>query len=508
MADNNKPPEDDEAARKAFEEARREFDDEEELESESESKTDGRGGNGPDPPRKPTLRVIPGGKPATPKAWQVVTWLPTGENVVLEFMSEHGAEFRQAEGRAMTWDKRWDDDGHCSRLGRKVAEFCREICATKKKAIRDKLESARFINGVTGRVAQEVSIPIGTLDQARVINTPAATLERNAAGVWTPREHRRDDLCTKITRVAPVAGELTMWLGFLNLVMEGDHEMIDYLQRVAGYILSPSTSEQVFFFFYGTGGNGKGTFLRALAHVLGDYAATASLDLFLATKYEQHPEELAGLRAVRLVMATETEKGRAWNESKIKALTGGDKVRARYMRQDSFEYVPQFKIVVSGNNKPTIKSTDEAMARRLQLVPFETQVQPDPTFEAKMLARESEAILAWVLEGLAEYEKHGLSPPDKVVAASEEYLEEQDELQQWIGERCEIGPELWAYSIAMLQDYNKWRKAQGLFPISSKTLVADLKKKKRLGLQHDKSHGNMIFRGIGLKPIEEREDYR
>src|SRR5262249_33477541 len=197
---------------------------------------------------------------------------------------------------------------------------------------------------------------------------------------------------------------------------------------------------------------------RVLKRLLGSYATTASLDLFLATRFEAHPEELAALRAMRLVIATETEAGRSWNEAKIKALTGGDPIRARFMRQNSFEYQPCFKITVSGNHQPAIKNVDPAMRRRLQLVPFEVAIptcEQDGTLEHRLITQEGPQILAWVLDGFNEWRKHGLSPPDKVVSSSEEYFEDQDLMAQWIGECCDTGAlDAFDYSMTL---YNSWK---------------------------------------------------
>jgi putative DNA primase/helicase len=203
--------------------------------------------------------------------------------------------------------------------------------------------------------------------------------------------------------------------------------------------------------------------LRTLAAVLGDYAATASLELFLASKFEQHTEELAALRGVRLVVASETGAGRHWNESKIKQISGGDPVRARFMRQNSFEYWPTYKIVVSGNDQPTITDAGPALRRRLQLVPFNVRVTPDPTFEKRMLEREGPAILAWVLDGVVAWRERGLDPPPAVVAATEEYFEEQDERAQWFEACCRLDLEWWESTETVHQSWKKYALANGCF---------------------------------------------
>jgi len=506
LANKGRPPTPEE-----LEEAKRAFDEEAE-EHPADPKSNGQGGPQQSAPSaasatpgkanfstKPSLHVVPPSEP-----WQRPGWLPTGEAMVRAAKARFGAEYLEAGGQPYHWTgSAWELD-ECHLAENHFSEFCCEVGAFKvKKPVRNKIETGGFVRSHTARLLAMLSVPINRLDQAPVINTLPATYEQNASGVWVPRPHQREDYCTKITAVAPIAGSLAMWLGFLDTIMEGDREMIDYLQRVAGYILSPWTREQVFWFFYGSGGNGKGTFLRTLAHIFGTgptgYAATASLDLFLATPFEKHPEELAALRAVRLLMCTETEKGRSWNETKIKALTGGDPIRCHFMRQNSFEYVPQFKPVIAGNNKPTIKSVDEAMARRLQLVPFNKRVQADPTFEARMLASEAPAILAWVFEGVAEYCRHGLSPPDKVIAASTEYLEEQDENAQWRDERCELAPDHWLFSSEGFRDWSEWCKGRGLRAGQIKQFVETLKK---AGFELDHKRNGNGFYGLALKKIE------
>lgn len=151
---------------------------------------------------------------------------------------------------------------------------------------------------------------------------------------------------TKITTATP-QGDCPTWMSFLKEVTRSDGELMAYLQRMAGYCLTGITSEHALFFLYGTGANGKSVFVNTLSAILGDYATNAPMDTFMETRSDRHPTDLAGLRGARLVSSVETEQGRRWAESKIKALTGGDKIAARFMRQDFFEYVPQFKLVVA-----------------------------------------------------------------------------------------------------------------------------------------------------------------
>src|SRR5262249_42358551 len=155
-----------------------------------------------------------------------------------------------------------------------------------------------------------------------------------------------------------------------------DTALANYLQRLFGYALTGSTREHSLHFAYGTGANSKGTIINTVANVLGDYHETAPIETFTASPFDRHPCDLADLHGARLVTATETEEGRRWAESRIKALTGGDRIKARFMRQDFFEYIPQFTLIIMGNHKPGLRSVDEAIRRRFHLIPFTVTIPP------------------------------------------------------------------------------------------------------------------------------------
>jgi putative DNA primase/helicase len=166
------------------------------------------------------------------------------------------------------------------------------------------------------------------------------------------REARQEDYLTKKagTRLAPANTPHPIWTKFLERITNNDKDLIGFLQRFAGYCMTGEISEHCFLFAYGTGANGKSTFIGSIQAIFGDYAVVASMDTFLASHTDRHPTELAKLRGARLVVATETQAGRTWDEQKIKAVTGGDMITARFMRQDFFDYKPQFKLFISGNH--------------------------------------------------------------------------------------------------------------------------------------------------------------
>jgi putative DNA primase/helicase len=276
--------------------------------------------------------------------------------------------------------------------------------------------------------------------------------------------------------IAPTGTPHPIWAAFLERVLP-DLEVRDFLQRYAGYCLTGCTSEHAFAFCYGTGANGKSTFINTIAKAFGDYAATAVMSAFLASQGEQHPTDLAGLHGARLVVAQEVQSGRSWDESKIKAITGGDPITARFMRQDFFSYMPTFKLLIAGNHKPRIGSVDEAMRRRLLIIPFAVQVPLLERDHALMdkLELELPAILRWAMDGCMRWQAMGLSPPASVLAATNDYFGEQDIVGQWI-EDCtqDAGPRAFTRTSALFASWRTWCEERNLKPGSTMRLMAAL----------------------------------
>jgi putative DNA primase/helicase len=268
-----------------------------------------------------------------------------------------------------------------------------------------------------------------------------ATIDLVTGTSYAPR---REDYITQqaACRMAPAGTPHPLWDAFLRRVTAGDVELIKFLQRFVGYCLTGHIKEHVFLFIYGTGRNGKGTFVNTIMKIFGDYAAVASIATFLASKGDRHPTEIAKLRGKRLVIAQEPPAGRVWDEAKIKALTGGDRVSAHFMRQDDFEFDPMFKLIITGNYKPRLNCVDVAMRARLLLVPFTVQI---PVAERDLnlmdkLRPEWPAILRWAMDGCLEWQRIGLAPPAAVTKATDEYFTGQDRLTQWLQDECDTDP--------------------------------------------------------------------
>src|SRR3954470_14800580 len=204
------------------------------------------------------------------------------------------------------------------------------------------------------------------------------------------RAHGREDRITKQSAVTPAPvlhDDHPLWTKFLNEATKGDQELQRFLKQMAGYCLTGDLREHALFFIYGPGGNGKGVFLNTIVKVLGDYATTAAMDTFTASHGDKHPTDLAKLRGARMVTSSETEEGRAWAESRIKQMTGGDRISARFMRQDFFEFLPQFKLMIIGNHKPVLRNVDDAARRRFNIIPFNRKpANPDADLMQKLMA--------------------------------------------------------------------------------------------------------------------------
>jgi putative DNA primase/helicase len=383
--------------------------------------------------------------------------------LALEFSDRHAAELRycHAWGAWLHWDgARWRFERTlcvfdlARRVAREFAKTCPDPDDAAKIASASKVAAIERLARSDRRHATET----GDWDRDEwLLNTPGGTVDLHT-GKLLP--HDRNHYITKVTEVTP-GGDCPMWKQFLHQVTSGDEELQQFLQRMAGYALTGSTRDHALFFFYGTGGNGKGVFLNTISSLLGDYAAVAPMETFIATNGERHPTDLAGLRGSRLVTSQETEEGRRWAESKIKALTGGDPITARFMRQDFFTFQPTFKLVIAGNHKPGLRGVDEAIRRRFHLVPFTVTIPPDQRDLSlpEKLRAEWPGILAWMVEGCLEWQRIGLAPPGAVREATESYLGDEDAIARWVEDCCITGRQHWCASAELWPSWQSWATA-------------------------------------------------
>ena len=238
--------------------------------------------------------------------------------------------------------------------------------------------------------------------------------------------------------------------------MAEDDDLIGFLQRAIGYSLTGDVSEQVLIILYGTGANGKSTFLNAVMGMLGDYSMKATADLLMKT--DGHPTEKTDLFGKRFVAAIETGEGKKLNEEFIKEATGGDPIRARRMREDMWQFDPTHKLFLATNHKPGIKGTDHAIWRRLRLVPFNVTI-PDNKRDKDLpekLRAEWPGIMAWAVRGCLEWLEHGLRAPKQVTAATDSYRQEMDTLAEFFEDCCELGTDLESTTKALYSAFQAW----------------------------------------------------
>ncbi|MEO5577281.1 MAG: phage/plasmid primase, P4 family [Gaiellaceae bacterium] len=337
-----------------------------------------------------------------------------------------------------------------------------------------------------------------------ILNLTNGTLDLRTVQL---RRHRPDDLLTKL---APVTfdPEATAphWESSLARWLQDDRLLQDYVQQIVGYSLTGDTREQLLFILYGAGENGKSTFLRILLELLGDYAQQTPTATFLDRRGDAIPNDLAALRGTRLVSAAESGESRKLNEALVKQMTGGDRISARFMRSEYFEFTPAFKPWLATNHKPLIRGTDHAIWRRLRLIPFTARITPeerDPELLDK-LRLELPGILNWALVGCLAWHGHGLQTPRSVEDATSAYRAEMDDVGRFLEDRCELADGLTTTSVALFTAYNHWASGNGEQALTQNAFSRRLSER---GLVHKRfTGGTRGWSGIGLGHRRRRND--
>lgn len=423
------------------------------------------------------------------------------ENLTLRFTAEHATSLRYVHG----WGRWYEWDGAIWRPDDtlKVFDMARRVCRAAssecdKEKVAAMVASAKTVAAVE-RLAKADRRHAATVDQwdadPWLLNTPGSVVDLRT-GIL--RRHMPDDYMTKTTAVTP-GGECPQWHAFLDTVTKGDADLQAFIQRMAGYCLTGSIREHALFFAFGTGANGKGVTINTLTGILGDYAAVASIDTFTASQNDRHPTDLAMLRGARLVTAQETEEGRRWAEARIKAMTGGDPITARFMRQDFFTFEPKFKLLIAGNHRPGLRNVDEAIRRRFNLVPFAVKIpaaERDKDLPEKLKV-EWPGILRWAIDGCLDWQDIGLAPPAAVVVATNDYLKAEDALSLWLDECCLLGNTLQYGCTPLFNSWKAWADAAGEHAGSQKRFSQAMQARGHESVRQ--SGGPAALRGVGLK---------
>ena len=305
-----------------------------------------------------------------------------------------------------------------------------------------KTENERAIRAMFGIARYEGNIPILLTDFDKdpfLLNVSNGTINLETGEL---QPHTKDQLLSKISDVKyNERADCPQWENFLNIIFQGDTNLIRYIQQLCGYFLSGSVKEQVLPILFGHGQNGKSTFTSVLNALLGDYVTHASPELLLETR-GQHPTAIAALHTMRLALAIESAEGRALNETLVKWLTGGDPLTARHMYCNFFKFLPTHKFLMCTNHKPLVNGTDFGIWRRIKLINFGHQIKEedkDPDLLQKLL-KELDGIMAWAVRGCLDWQEHGLAEPKSVKNMTMRYRSESDIVGQWFEENCVIDP--------------------------------------------------------------------
>jgi putative DNA primase/helicase len=367
--------------------------------------------------------------------------------------------------------------------------LCRELTreSNSKQGEAKSVLSAKTVAAVE-RIARADRRMAATIDQwdtgPFLLNTPDGTVDLKTGAM---RPHRLEDYMTKMTAVSP-GGDHPMWDKFLVEFTSKDEELQEYLKRACGYCLTGDTREEALLFLFGTGGNGKGVFSHTISGIVGDYHRSAPMEVFTASKLDRHPTELAMLQGARLVTATETEEGKRWDESRIKTLTGRDPIEARFMRQDFFE---------CGNHRPGLRSVDEAIRRRINLIKCSAAIpkdKRDPLLAEKLKSVWS-GILSWMIEGCQEWQRVGLKPPAAVTSATDDYLESEDAFGSWLEECCVTDANETETSEKLWNSWKQWAERSGEFIGSQRRFGQKLEDRGFVRIKERQKRG---YRGLSV----------
>ena len=371
--------------------------------------------------------------------------------------------------------------------------------------------------GIAATLKVASSLPAVAVDHELLDANPALLNVANGTidlDTGTLRDHDPDDL---LTLQSPVAfdAEATApeFSAFLARILP-DPELRAFVQRLAGLALIGDQPEQILPISLGDGANGKSTLTRIIAEVLGDYSVVASRDVLLALKHDTHPTAKADLFRRRFAHSGELPRGARLDEPQVKELTGGDRIKARRMREDHWEFTPSHLLWIHANHRPTIEGTDDGIWRRVLLIPFDVQVpeaERDPKLADRILSGEAPGVLNWALAGLAEYRSGGLRTPDVVRAATGQYREESDTVARFIAESGLVfDPSASMTAADLLARHADWYHLAGLAEpeqANYRRVLDDLARRGvRTGRRSTSGNRVRIWKGLGVSDLELQAD--
>ncbi|MFV8127494.1 phage/plasmid primase, P4 family [Streptomyces syringium] len=473
-----------------------------------------------DPPPRPQLRVVGGTtQPLTdgtaalqmdePRpAAEEGAYSLTDDGNALRLVDAHEAEIRYVPERSkwLVWEGHrwaWDDAGHVRELMKALSRDL-PLAEPAERKHRAYSLSARGTSASLQQACSDKRIVAraSALDCHRLdLNTPGGIVDL-ATGQLSSSDP--DRMHTRSAAVAPEEMATPRWDAFIEDTFGGDAEMAAFVQRLAGYSASGDIRYQILPFLFGAGQNGKSVLMDVLRCLLGDYAAPAPAAFLMAGKTE-HSAELAQLQGLRLVIASEVNQDARFDEAKMKELTGGEAIRARFMRQDFFTFEPTHHLWLMGNHQPEVKAGGDSFWRRLRMVPFLHKVPEHKKIEnlsRLLVEEEGPGILHWVVQGAVDVFDGGLRAPESVMAATRAYAEEEDHLGRFLEACCmrSTSDQVRTETKKVRAAYEAWCHAEGEVPLKPQAFGRELK---RRGVSRSDSNGRAFYPGLSLLAVED-----
>lgn len=355
-------------------------------------------------------------------------------------------------------------------------------------------------NAMLNEVMHHVPVLPAQMDRFKtVLNTPGGVIDLRSGGI---SPHDPMTYLTKMTAVEySENADCPRWLAFLDDIFRKDKDLIRYVQKAVGYSLTGSTTEQCAFFLYGTGRNGKSTFIDIIRDIFGDYAANIQPETIMVRSNQSTAinSDIARLKGARLVTSVEPNEGVRINEGLLKQLTGDDTVTARKLYGDEFEFKPEFKLWMATNHKPVIRGTDTGIWRRIHMIPFTVQI-PEEKIDRRLkykLSAELTGIFRWAVEGCLLWQKEGLKMPRAVLEEVREYRREMDVISAFVEDKCTVGKGLSVKSSQLFAAYLNWAEQNNEYRMSSTKFGMELAKR----FEKVRTRGGIYFNGLALDNV-------